>query len=267
VRADEVLAAVRPGTVLVSVIGVSNELGTRQPVEAIGGLLDSRLRGNDKAGKGHNKILYHVDAVQAVVSTDLTFASTKADLFTVSAHKIGGPKGVGALVVRKGLKLVPMQAGGGHESGKRSGTENAPGIAGFGAAAQALLISREAEADRYRKHRERLLSKLPAGVKPLVSAEAPSAPHILSLECPGMENDWLILLMSREGVMIAAGSACKSGSREASEIIKALGLDDARAKSVVRVSFGHDTKEKDVDAFIDALTRSLSMGGTSRSRS
>jgi cysteine desulfurase len=152
---------------------------------------------------------------------------------------------------------MPMLTGGGHEGGRRSGTENASGIAGFGAAADVLRSSRAAGIDRYLKLRERLLSKLPAGAKPLVPADAHAAPHIVALECAGKENDWVVLLMSRAGVMIAAGSACKSGSREASETVKALGLDDARAKSVIRASFGPATEEKDVDAFVDALAQAL----------
>lgn len=251
VRTEDVLAAVLPETALVSVIAASNELGSRQSVEEIGKELGSRFRGND------NRPLFHVDAVQAVVSTDIDFKTSHADLFTISAHKIGGPKGVGALAVRKGLKLAPVLTGGGHERGLRSGTENASGIAGFGAAASALSSSRGREIVRYLALRQALLAKLPAGVKPIVPTGAPAAPHILSLECAGKENDWIVLLMSREGVMIAAGSACKSGSREASEIVRALGLDETRAKSVIRASFGHSTDGKDVDGFVDALGSAL----------
>lgn len=249
VRVEDVLAAVRTETVLVSVIAVSNELGSRQPVEEIGRALDPGLR--------RGGLIFHVDAVQAVVSDELTMASAHADLFTVSAHKIGGPKGIGALAVRKGLKLAPILTGGGHESGRRSGTENVQGILGFGAAAEALRASRASEIERYRRLRARLAEALPSGVKMLLPAEAAIAPHIAVLECAGKENDWIVLLLSRAGVMAAAGSACKSGSREASSIVKAFGLDDARAKSVVRASFGWQSEEKDVDACIDALRSAL----------
>lgn len=247
VPAEEVLAAVRPDTALVSVIAVSNELGTRQPVEEIGRALKS-----DPA-----KPLFHVDAVQAAVSTDIDFRNSRADLFVVSAHKIGGPKGVGALAVRKGVTLAPILIGGGHEGGRRSGTENASGIAGFGAAAAALLAARPAEAVRYRELRASVLSRLPPGVRPLVPMDAPVAPHILAFECAGKENDWIVLLMSREGVMISAGSACRSGSREASEAVRALGLDEPRARSVIRASFGPMTDTGSVDAFLAALSRSM----------
>ncbi|WKZ29567.1 MAG: cysteine desulfurase family protein [Patescibacteria group bacterium] len=247
VRAEDVLAAVRPETALVSVIAVSNELGSRQPIEAIGAALSSHPA----------RPLFHVDAVQAVVSTDFAMSATHVDLLTVSAHKIGGPKGIGALVVRKGLQLKPLLTGGGHERGTRSGTENVSGILGFGAATEALRKARPEEIERYQALRARFLNALPSGALLLVPKDAPHAPHILTIECPGKENDWIVLLLSRAGVMAAAGSACKSGSREASAVIKALGLSEARAKSVVRFSFGWSTNEKDVDRAIDALHDAL----------
>ena len=250
VRAEDVLGAMRAETALVSVIAASNEVGTLQPVEEIGKVLGSRVRGNGKA-------LFHVDAVQAIVSSESTMRSSSADLFTVSAHKIGGPKGVGALGVRRGVKLAPLLAGGGHEGGLRSGTENASGIAGFGAAASALRAARASETGRYRTLRARLVAALPPGATPLIADGVPNAPHVLALECAGKENDWIVLLLSRAGVMAAAGSACKSGSREASTVVRALGLDDARARSVIRASFGFATDEKDVDAFVDALSSAL----------
>ncbi len=247
VRTQEMLAALRPETKLVSMTAASNELGSLQPVAEVGKELDSRFRGNGA------KPVFHVDAVQALVSCEIAMASIHADLLTVSAHKIGGPKGVGALAIRKGTVLAPILHGGGQEGGLRSGTENVPGILAFGAAAEALRAGRSGEIERYRALRERLRGKLPAGVKPLLPAGAPGAPHILALECVGKENDWIVLLLSRAGVMVAAGSACKSGSRDASPVVKALGLDDARAKSILRVSFGWQSEQKDVDALVDAL--------------
>ncbi len=247
VRAEDVLGAVRADTALVSVIAASNEIGTLQPVAAI--------------GAGLKKLpaapLFHVDAVQAVVSGAIDMKSCGADLFTVSAHKIGGPKGVGALGVRKGVKLAPVMTGGGHEGGSRSGTENAPGIAGFGAAAASLRAHRGAEAERYRALRAKIVASLPPGAKPLIAEGVPAAPHILSIACAGKENDWIVLLLSRAGVMAAAGSACKSGSREASSVVRALGLDEARARSVIRASFGHVSDEKDADRFVGALSEAL----------
>jgi len=247
VRAEDVLAAVRPETALVSVIAASNEIGTLQPFEAIG-------RGLKKLPTAP---LFHVDAVQAVVSARVDMRAASADLFTVSAHKIGGPKGIGALGVRKGLDLEPVLTGGGHEGGRRSGTENAVGIAGFGAAAESLRMKRESEIGHYETLRARILGALPSGARPLIGEGVPVAPHVLSIECAGKENDWIVLLLSRAGVMTAAGSACKSGDRKASSVIRALGLDDARARSVIRASLGHATDEKAADAFVDGLREAL----------
>lgn len=247
VSVQDVMAAVRAETALVSMIAVSNELGSRQDVEVVGKALASLS----------SKPLFHVDAVQAVVSTEITMESSRADLLTVSAHKIGGPKGVGALAVRRGIKLTPVLTGGDQERGMRSGTENVPGILGFGAAADALRMVRPSEIVRYQALRDRLLGSLPSGAKSLLPLETPTAPHILALECEGKENDWIVLLLSRAGVMVAAGSACKSGSREASTVVKALGLDDARAKTVVRVSFGWVNSEKDVDFCVEVFQKAL----------
>lgn len=248
VRVEDILGELKAETALVSVIAASNEIGTLQPVGEIGKALK----------KTSFAPLFHVDAVQAVVSTDIDMRSVRADLFTFSAHKIGGPKGIGAIGVRKGVELSPVLTGGGQESGSRSGTENSSGIAGFGAAAAALRAVRASEIARYESLRARLLGALPPGVRPLVAPGVPVAPHIVALECVGKEQDWIVMLLSRAGVMVSAGSACKAGNREASETALALGLDDKRSRSVIRVSFGHANDEKDVEAFIDALSSALS---------
>lgn len=247
VRAGDVLGAVRPGTALVSVMSVNNELGTIQPVAEIA----AGLR------KLKPRPALHTDAVQAVTAASFDFKTSGADLASFSAHKIGGPKGVGALVVRRGTVLRPMIAGGGHENNLRSGTENAAGIAGFGAACAALAAGRGEEIRQYERLRERLVSRLPDGAKPLMSGRALCAPHIIPLECPGAEADWIVLVLSRAGVMVSAGSACKSGSRKASPILQAMGLPDQRAKSVIRVSFGPQNNEEEVDIFVEKLKSAL----------
>lgn len=248
VRVEDIVGAVNTETMLVSVIAASNEIGTLQPVAEIGRALK----------KTPVTPLFHVDGVQAMVSTNVDMHSIRADLFTFSAHKIGGPKGIGAIAVRKGVELYPVLTGGGQESGLRSGTENSAGIAGFAAAATTLRTSRALEIARYESLRARLLTALPPGIKPLVAPGVPVAPHIVALECVGKEQDWMVMLLSRAGVMVSAGSACKAGNREASETAIAMGLNEKRSRSVIRVSFGHASNEKDVDTFIDALTSALS---------
>ena len=249
IRADDVLKAARPETSLVSVMSVNNELGTIQPVAAVA----AGLR------KLKPRPLFHVDAVQGVVATPLDFKTSGADLVSLSAHKIGGPKGVGALVVRRGTALHPMTTGGGHENNLRPGTENAAGIAGFGAAAGRLLREREDDRRRYERLSGRLRTLLAetGAAGPLMPAGTMQAPHIVAVECPGAEADWIVLLLSRAGVMVSAGSACKSGSREASSALRAMGLPDARAKSVIRVSFGPQNTEAEVDVFVKTLGEAL----------
>lgn len=251
IRAGDVLEAVRPGTALVSVMSVNNELGTVQPVAEIAAALR----------KSKPRPAFHADAVQAAVASPFDFKNSGADLASLSAHKVGGPKGVGALIVRRGTILHPAVAGGGHENNLRSGTENAAGIVGFGAACAALEAGRSEEIRRYERLRERLVSRLPDGAMLLISGHVPRTPHIIPLECPGAEADWIVLVLSRAGVMVSAGSACKSGSRKASPILQAMGLPDRRAKSVIRVSFGPRNTEEEVDAFVKALWQALQRTG------
>jgi cysteine desulfurase len=252
-----VLAAVRPETALVSVMAVNNEIGAIQPTVEIGKALH-RL--------GGAKPLFHVDAVQAVVSMPFSVTEAKADLTTLSSHKIGGPKGVGALIVRRGLmptgvshdtRLLAILTGGGQENALRSGTENVPGIAGFAAAAARLRGERAADIANYEILRSALSEALEEGGRAkAVITPGRAAPHIAAFECPGFEADYLVLLLSRAGVMVSAGSACKSGSREASSVLKAIGLPVERARSAIRVSFGPASTQKDVDRLVDAFSAS-----------
>ncbi len=258
VAATDVLVAVRPETALVSVMAVNNEVGTIQPVAEIGSAL--------KKMKGARP-LFHVDAVQAVISGAVDVDAFRADLLSLSAHKIGGPKGVGALFVRRGTALVPILTGGGQESGLRSGTENVAGIVGFGAAAERLKRSFENDRGRFIELRDALGSALAASglaVKPLLPS-SPTAPHIVALECPGADADFLVLLLGKAGFAVSAGSACHAGSRETSLVLKAIGLPDRRARTVIRVSFGFETKKNDIARFVvalgQALKRSLSAAG------
>ena len=254
VSASDVLKAVRPETAIVSVMAAQNEIGAIQPVAEIGKGL-SRL--------GAAKPLFHVDAVQALVSTPFSLTDAKADLTAISSHKIGGPKGVGALVVRRGLmpngvdnraRLLAILTGGGQEGGLRSGTENGPGIAGFAAAAERLRSERAADIANYETLRDALFEALAreGRVKPVIGTEG-ALPHVAALEVPGFEADYLVLLLSRAGVMVSAGSACKSGARESSSVLKAMGLPEGRARSVIRVSFGPSSTRKDVDRLVDAF--------------
>lgn len=232
-RAQEVLSNAAPG--LVSVMLVNNTLGTLQPIQAICEIAKSY---------GH---LMHCDAVQGFGKVPLDFAALGADFLSVSAHKIGGPKGVGALIVRDGFALQSFTKGGGQERRRRPGTENVVGIAGFGGALSHL--SERLEAVRaIDPLRQRVLD----GVGPdhLIGADAPRVPHILSLHMPGVRSELQLMRFDLAGICLSAGSACSSGKVTQSHVIQALGNQDEAASQSIRVSFGPETTPGDVDAFV-----------------
>jgi cysteine sulfinate desulfinase/cysteine desulfurase-like protein len=192
--------------------------------------------------------LFHTDAVQALGKIPLDVETTGADLLSVSAHKIFGPKGVGALYVRKGVALAPLVDGGGHENGLRSGTENVPGIAAFGKAAEAvpaLLESMPAV--------EALRDRLETGILGLVEGArvngCPDArlPNTLNVTLPGFRGESLVLEMSRRGVYFSSGSACQSGHPGPSRALLAMGLSEADAHCALRFSLGPQTTQEDVE--------------------
>lgn len=249
VKAEDILAAVRPETTLVSVMRVNNELGTIQPVEAIAAGL--------RAMK--SRALFHTDAVQSPASLETNMKALGADLLSLSAHKLGGPKGVGALVIRKGVILAPIVTGGGQERGVRSGTENVAGIVGFGTAANLVvhISSVREKFDMLQKALDTALAGSGTGAKRLLPVGTPVASHIAALEVPGADADFLVLLLGREGVMVSAGSACHAGNRDASKILLTIGLSEKRARGVIRVSFGPETKTNDIESFAAALRKVL----------
>lgn len=241
-----VASATRPSD-LVSCMWVNNEVGLVQPIGEIAAALS----------KLSPKPLFHVDAVQAAPTIAIDFKKSGIDLLTLSAHKIGGPQGVGALVVRRGVKLDELTTGGGQESGRRSGTENVAGIVGFGAAAAVLKKTREAEVGRCVElglALDRGLATSGLGIRRL-PLPGPASPHVVALEWPGTEADFVVLLLGREGVMVSAGSACHAGNRETSHVLRALGLDERRARPVFRVSFGPENGPVDVDRLLAALRK------------
>jgi cysteine desulfurase len=234
---EAVRAALRPDTVLVSVIHANNEVGTVQPVEEIGRI--TRERG----------VLFHVDAVQAVGRIPFDVEAVQADLVSLSAHKMYGPKGVGALYVRRRprARLVPQMDGGGHERGYRSGTLNVPGIVGFGKAAELARAEMAAEAPRLLALRERLRRALQAGL------ERVQVNGSLERRLPGnlnMSFEWVegeALMLAMKDVAVSSGSACTSASLEPSYVLRALGVSDEMAHASIRFGLGRFNTEEEVD--------------------
>lgn len=239
---DRLLAA-DPRPALVSVMLANNETGVIEPAAAIAEIAH------------RHGALYHCDAVQAAGKLPLDVAALGADLLTLSAHKLGGPPGVGALVVRPDLDLAPLIRGGGQERGRRAGTENLPGIAGFGAAAQAALAQMGVW-DRVRVLRE-TLERAVIGLAPeavVIAAAAPRLPNTAAIALPGMPAETQVIALDLDGVMVSAGAACSSGKVRASHVLEAMGAGPDLARSTIRISLGWETDEADITRFLDSWT-------------
>lgn len=238
VSPDAVGAALQAETALVSVGWANNEIGTVQPIAAIGAVC--RRQG----------VPLHVDAAQMLGKLPIDLGAV--DLCTVSAHKLGGPVGVGAVVVRRGVALRPLCVGGGQERGRRPGTENVPGIVGFAAALSAQPALSAAVAVR----RERLW----AGLSMLdgIRRHGPTAeclPNTLSIGFDGVRGEALVAALDLEGVAVSVGSACAAGSGEPSHVLRAIGCDDAAARAGVRLSLGAATTDAEIDSAAAAVRR------------
>ncbi|HEY7392609.1 MAG TPA: IscS subfamily cysteine desulfurase [Bryobacteraceae bacterium] len=232
---DQLRAAIRPETLLVSVMYANNEIGVIQPIGEIGAIC--RERG----------VLFHSDAAQAFGKLPIRVNEFEVDLLSLTAHKICGPKGIGALYVRRGVDLVSQIDGGGHERGMRSGTLNVPGIVGFGEAAAICATEMDTEAGPIGSLRDRLLEKIRSsldGVR-INGALAPRLPGNLNLGFEGVDAGALLTLLSE--IALSTGSACSSASPEPSHVLRALGLSAAEARSSVRFGLGRFTTEEEVD--------------------
>lgn len=227
---SELEAAIRPDTILLSVMYGNNEVGTIQPVEAIGQL--ARSRG----------ILFHTDAVQALGHVDMDLRSLPVDLMSFSAHKLNGPKGVGALYIGKHVRLSPLLYGGTQERKRRAGTENTAGIAGFAKALQLFAQDRYESQQNLEKLRQGLIHELERRIGEhafVVNGHREMRlPHILNISFPGISTETMLMNLDLAGIAAASGSACTSGSLEVSHVLKAMKLSDEITKSAIRFSFG-----------------------------
>lgn len=246
------------GPTLVSVMLANNETGVIQPIDAV--VAQARRAG----------ALVHVDAVQAFGRVALDFAALDCDMMSVSAHKLGGPKGIGALIRRDGLVLAPLVAGGGQERGLRAGTENVPGIAGFGAAAVAARA--ELAAGRETSRLAALRDRVEAAVRKagngavIVGGAAPRLANTSCIALPGSKAETQVMAFDLAGIAVSAGSACSSGKVEPSHVLSAMNLAPGVAESAVRVSFGFASTEADADAFVAEWTRLAARVGADGAR-
>lgn len=226
---------------LYCVQAVNNETGVIQPVEELAALLQDTPH------------MLFVDAVQGAGKIPLGAAILNADMAALSAHKIGGPKGVGALWLAEGLDIPPLMVGGGQERRRRAGTENVMGIAGFGAAAKAAL--QDLETDRLQP----LQQKLEAGVKAIApTAEVAGTNRVSNTSCvvlPGVKAETQVMALDLEGIAVSAGSACSSGKVKASHVLQAMGYADEAAGSAIRISTGFATTEDEIESFLEAYEK------------
>ena len=242
---DDLRAAITDKTILITIMTANNEIGVLQPIAEIGAIAK---------GKG---ILFHTDAVQAAGKIPFDVNEAKADLVSMSAHKMYGPKGVGALYVRRRnprVLLAEQISGGGHERGMRSGTLNVPGIVGLGKAAEIARAEMAAEGERLRRMRDRLNEKLHASLDELYinGSMEHRLPHNLNVSFAYVEGE--SLLMGINDVAVSSGSACTSASLEPSYVLKALGAGDDLAHSSIRFGLGRWTTDEEVDYVVDKLT-------------
>ncbi len=245
VDADHVLAAVREDTAVVAVMAANNEIGTVQPVDRIGAALRQK----------HPEVFFFVDAVQAFTKLALDVRAIRADAVAVSSHKIHGPKGVGALYLRRGRRIEPLQSGGSQERGVRPGTENVPGIVGFAKAVE--LATRDVEADRRRMAalRNRLLEAVETHLQP-VSLNGDRHRRLcnnLNVNFHGARAEVLLHMLEAEGLYCSSGAACHSQKRGPSHVLRAIGL--RRDEGSLRLTLSRHTTEADIERAIDILRR------------
>jgi cysteine desulfurase len=240
-------AAIRPDTKLISVMHVNNELGVIQPLREI-------ARIAHEAG-----ILFHSDGVQGIGKIPVDVDELGVDLYSISAHKINGPKGVGALYLRKGTDLRPLIYGGPHERKLRAGTENVAGAAGFGRAAEWVIEESAIEAARQSGLRDRLEQGILAQV-PSAHINGRGAPRVgntSNVRFDGIDSEPLLIALDLKGFAVSSGSACSSGATEPSHVLAAIGLNREQARSSVRVSLGRSNTYEQIELLIEAVVQAV----------
>lgn len=253
VQPEDVRAALRPDSVLVTLMLANNEIGTIQPIEEIGAIVRQARAGD------HRQLRFHTDAVQAAGRIPLAVDELGCDLLSLSAHKLYAPKGVGALYVRRGVRLMGQNVGGHQERERRAGTEAVPNIVAFGAAAK---IAREEMAERA-AHVRRLRNRFEAGVSGCIADIVFNGhsdrrlPHLSNISFRFIEGEGLLINLDLQGIAVSTGSACSSGTLEPSPVIRALGRNDELARGSIRFSFGKDNTEEDVDYVLEVLRQAV----------
>lgn len=245
INLDELKESICNDTILISVMYVNNELGTIQPIEEIGNIAKE------------NDICFHTDAVQAFPIMDIDVSKLPVDLLTISSHKINGPKGIGALYVKKGVKIMPL-LGGSQERSKRGGTENVPAIVGFGEATRILMNSREEKIAKANEFRNLLITKwkesLGEDLFIINGHPTDTVPNILNVSFLGVESHTMIVKLDMKGIAVSGGSACAAGALDISRVVKALNIDEKITRSSIRISFGIENSIEEIEKTAKEIT-------------
>jgi cysteine desulfurase len=243
----DVRRALRPETVLISIMHANNELGTVQPLQEIGGIA------------AEADIYFHTDAVQSVGKVPVDVKTLRLDLLSLSGHKFYAPKGVGALYIKSGTRLRQLLFGGHHQRGFRPGTENVPGIVGLGKAAELARLALTEDTNRISSLRDQLerelLARIPESFANAVSATR--TPNTANLTFPGIEGEALIISLDLKGLACSTGAACSSGAVEPSHVLTAIGLSSAEARASIRFSLGRHTTPEQITAAIEIVPASV----------
>jgi cysteine desulfurase len=253
VRLEDLASALRPDTILITVMLANNEIGTIQPISQIGSFV------REQRAAGRRTLFFHTDAVQAAGRVPLNVDELGCDLLTISGHKLYAPKGVGALYIRRGVKVQGQNVGGHQERERRAGTENVPGIVALGEAARLAREELEQRSAHDRALRDKFEAEVQSRIKDLVmnGDRDQRLGHLSNISFRFIEGEGLLINLDLEGVAVSTGSACSSGTLEPSPVIRALGVDDELARGSIRFSFGKDNTEADVDYAVEVLSRAV----------
>ena len=243
VKLDELKAAIRPDTILISVMFANNEIGTIQPIREIGEIAHE------------HGILFHTDAVQAFCQVPIDVDACHIDMLSASGHKLNGPKGIGFLYIRKGVKIRSFVHGGAQERKRRAGTENVPGIVGMGAAVERAMRTMETRTAKERKLRDYLIERIETEIPycRLNGDRTNRLPNNVNFSFRFIEGESLLIMLDMKGICASSGSACTSGSLDPSHVLLAIGLPHEIAHGSLRMTLGEETTREDLDYTVDTL--------------
>lgn len=244
IKIEDLKNAITDDTILITIMHANNEIGTIQPIEEIGKI------------SHENNIIFHTDAVQSFGKIDVDVEKLNVDLLSLSSHKINGPKGVGALYIKKGIRLEPLIHGGGQEKGIRSGTENVPGIVGFAKACEIVSKNLDKNYKKLSSIRDELIDKVLSTIPEsyLNGDRNRRLPNVVNFRFKAIEGESLILLLDAKGYQASTGSACSSNTLEASPVLTALGLDPVDVHGSLRISLSPESEEFNIDEFVEIIS-------------